>query len=63
MEKEENYNHLKHLSDCGDLCFKGGKSDCCMIAVLQFILGGAGGGASGIGRVVVVLVVMVRYFW
>ena len=40
LGREEHYNQFKHLSGCRDLCFHGGKSDCCMIAVLYFILGG-----------------------
>ena len=56
---------FKKNTNCSsqNLCFESGKSNCCMIAVLNFILGEAGGGASGIDWVVVVVVVMVGYFW
>ena len=40
-------------SGCGDGYFKGGNSDCCMIAMLS-IFGGVFCGASGGGGVVVV---------
>ena len=33
-EEKKHYNKLKHLRGCGDLCFKGGNSDCFMMVFL-----------------------------
>ena len=33
-EKKEHYEKFKHLRGCGDLCFKGGNSDCFMMVFL-----------------------------
>ena len=41
----------------------GGKCNCCMSALLKCLLGGMDGDGSCIGGVVLVVVVMVRYWW
>ena len=41
----------------------GGKCDSCMSANLKILLDGMDSGCSGIGRILVVVVVMAWYWW
>ena len=57
-------NPSKNVNGGGESYCIGGKCDSCMSAKLKILLGGWDSGCSGIGRIlVVVVVVMVGYWW
>ena len=56
-------NPSKNVNGGGESYCIGGKCDSCMSAKLKILLGGWDSGCSGIGRILVVVMVMVGYWW
>ena len=56
-------NPSEHVNDGGESYCIGGKWDSCMSAKIKILLGGWDSGRSDIGRILVVVVLMVGYWW